>query len=144
MSTANSAQKFKKTFNNFISKMKQWNLTPEQKKELVKIELKAGTAMQINCRGVIGIFVNSVEPYATHILENDEDYFLKNSFVSESEDVDLQSKFKEWWPDFDQEQKTFIMKHIKLLLMLGCMATENENLRQIINKYRDPSNPLVF
>lgn len=139
----NNAQKFKKTIKTFVDKLKSWS-TGEQLKEFEKLELKINTAIQINCRGTIGVFTESLLPYAHYILTDNEQFFLENSFANEEDGVALQSKLKSWWPTFSTEQKQYVMKHIKLLLMLGCLVSENEPLRQIINQYRDKSNPLTF
>lgn len=139
----NQAQKFKKTINTFITKLKSWS-SGEQLKEFEKLELKINTAIQINCRGTIGIFTDSLLPFAHYILTDNEQFFLETSFAEEEEGVALQSKLKSWWPTFSNEQRTYVMKHIKLLLMLGCLVSQNEELRQIINQYRDASNPLIF
>ena len=58
--------------------------------------------------------------------------------------VSIVSKIKTIWTTLDNSGKNNIKRNFKLLLMLGAIAVKNEDLRLIINKHRDPANPLEF
>lgn len=136
--------KFREQMKKFLNQLRQWG-TREQIKQLDKYEMKINLAMKANCRGSIGYFIESLLPYGHQILTGDDSYFLSNDFeVETEEDQMLQNQLKDWWPKFTSDQKDIIRNKVKLLLMLGTIASHNEDMRQIINCYRDPSNPLLF
>lgn len=135
--------KFKNTMFKFINQLKQWG-TPQQQKEIEKYQFKIETGMKIDGKGSIGLFVDSVIPFAHHIMQGDDDYFLKEDLVEDSEYLQLHDQLKSWWPSLDEKQRSAIRNKVKLLLMLAAIAVKSEELRVVINEYRDPTNPLEF
>lgn len=116
-------------------------------KELEKQKLKLETGMKANPRGTIEMFVDSVTPYADHILKGDDSYFINNDAATlgvDTEYLQFAEKLKGLWTKLTGEQQERVKNFFKLLLMLGAIATKNEQLRVTINKFRDPSNPLVY
>lgn len=140
---ATPTQKFRKTLDNFIAQVLQWS-NPEQKKEISKIQFKLDAVFKINAKGAVQLFVESITPYASYILNNDWDYFLNTHIDVDQEFNVLQEKIKSWWPTFTTEQQEQTGKNIKLLIMLGAIAVRSEELRGVINQFRDADNPLVF
>ena len=135
--------KFRKTLEDMITNVKQW-LTREQLIALDKFEYKLNAGMKIDPRGSINLFVDSVKEFAFEIMSDNEAFFISNDFKIDSEFVELRSQIRGWWPDISEDKKDYIRKRIKLLIMLGAICTKNEELRVIINKFRDPENPLVY
>jgi len=122
------------------------NVAPGDR-ELEKNKMKLETAMKINPRETVEFFVDTLEPYADHILLGNEEYFTQTSdetFQIDSEYSQFSATLRRLWSNLDKEETEFIKKRFKLLLMLGTVAVKHEKLRNIINKYRDPSNPLIF
>jgi len=116
-------------------------------KDLEKQKLKLELGMQANPRETIEMFINSIEPHADHILKGDDSYFISASpkdIGILSEYLKFAEKLKQLWLKLDSAQHEQVKRYFKLLLMLGAIVTKNESLRLIINKYRDPSNPLIY
>ncbi len=135
--------KFRKTLDDMIAQVKQW-LVRDQIIAMEKFEYKLNAGMKIDPRGSINLFVESIIDYANEILSDNDAFFLDTDFKIESEFVELRSLMRLWWPILDEDKQDFIRKRIKLLIMLGAICTKNEPLRQIINKFRDEDNPLVY
>lgn len=136
-------QKFRQTMNKLIEQLKQWS-THDQVKEVAKFEMKISTGMKIDPRGSINLFVDSILPYAHEILMGNDEYFLTTDIGTGSEYAKLTQQLKAWWPDFSEEQKEHVRRKIKLLVMLGAIAIKHEELRLIINQYREVDNPIIF
>lgn len=116
-------------------------------KELVKQQMKLETALQIDPRSTVELFIEYVKPHADEILTGNESYFLmadEKLLGIDSEYLQFSQKLKTLWVQLNADQQEKIKRYTKLLLMLGTIATKNESLRQTINKYRDQSNPLIF
>lgn len=136
--------KFKNTMNDMINYL---NVCVPRDKEVEKIKLLVETAMSANPRETVKTFTASLEPYADQILTGDDQYFLGldvTSLGADDEGSKLSNKIKGMWTKLTPDQQEKSKRYIKLLLMLGTIVTKNETLRQIINKYRDPENPLTF
>ena len=138
-----SIGKFRKSMSIFLVKLREW-ANRNQLKELDKFELKYDMGMKVNPRSSLEFFVESIAPYADHILLGDDTYFLTQHIDVEDEYNVLSEQLKLWWPDLEDSQKNYIKNQFKLLLMLGAIAIQNEELICVINKYRDPSNQLVY
>jgi hypothetical protein len=143
MSTLTDIGKFRKTLDDMLIQIKKW-LTKKQSMAIEKLELKLSTGMKIDPRGSIVLFLDSIEPYAHHIMSDNDQFFLENNIEIESEFIEFHDQILLWWPELDEDKQEYIRKRIKLLLMLATIALKNESLREIINKYRDPENPLIF
>ena len=135
--------KFRKSMSGFLTKLRTW-ANRYQLKELEKFELKYNMGMKVNPRDSLLFFIETLEPYANHILKGDDEYFLREHIEVEDEYHSLSQQLKVWWPSLEQAQQNYIKTQFKLLLMLGAIATKHENLRTVINQYRDPDNQLVY
>lgn len=136
--------KFKTTMNDMISYLS--SCIPRDK-EVEKTKMLVETAMSANPRETVRTFTEALEPYADQILTGDDKYFLGLDVVSlgaDDEGSRLADRIKGMWTKLDHDQQERAKRYVKLLVMLGAIATKNEKLRQTINKYRDPQNPLVF
>ncbi len=109
-------------------------------------ELKINTAMSINPKDSIRWFMECLEPFADQILTGNENFFLKSNFTEKMDENYrlLFTKIKQVWGNITDVDKNVIKRDFKLILMLGAIAVQNENLRIIINKYRDKNNPLIY
>lgn len=144
---ATDVDKFKATIKKLLTQLRTWAKADGnigQQRALDSYETKISMGMSIDCRGSIGLFIDGIYPFATHILEDNDQYFMNCELESDEEYNKLQKQLKEWWPAFSEERKDFVRKHIKLMVMLGAIIIRHEGLRQVINLYRDPSNPLLF
>jgi hypothetical protein len=138
-----SLGKFRSTLDKFMTYLKQGSST-EQRKEIDKYEMKISTGMRIDPRGSVNLFVECVIPYADHILSGNDSFFLGSDLEVDTEYKTLHNQLQKWWPAFSEEQREQCRKFMKLLVMQGAIAVKHEELRQIINQHRDPSNPLIF
>jgi hypothetical protein len=128
---------------NFLDEVGGWATSKEQELELEKFKLKYNMGMKITPRDTIGLFIDGVAGFANQIMEGDEDFFLNDAVVPDDY-AQLGTQLRIWWPDLPRDRKDFAIKSFKMLLMLGTIATKNEQIRLVINTYRDPSNPMQF
>jgi hypothetical protein len=144
---------FKQQLNRTINDLEQWVTDVE----LEKAKLKITTALKINIRGSVEMFMESISVYAPQILDGDERFFLNLNIDKEldSHDVEnknemsselnrIRSRVKFYWNKLDKKQHNQLKNHFKLLVMLGTLATRNESVLIEINKRRSPDNPLSF
>jgi hypothetical protein len=135
--------KFKQVLNKlvaFLDELYQSDMDYQMGKDQLFLALGA------NPRDSIGLFVDAIVPFASHILEGDEKFFLNYSVPSNTElkTLDIISKVKNCWGQLTGEQRKFLSDQCKLLLILGTIVSKNEKMRLLINTYRDPANPLLF
>lgn len=142
MSSLTPIGRFRAQMELLLNKLTSW-ASPEQQKELEKFRLKYDMGMRADPRGTLNYFIDGVKPYATHIMEGNDTFFLREDMVYE-ENQPLSRQLQAWWPKLDERKKTYIKDQFKALLMLGAIATRDEELREIINMFRDPANPLTF
>lgn len=137
--------KFRNCMAKFLSKMEQWAAgNPTQQRELEKFKMKYEMGMKVNPRDSLSFFVDTIEPFADHILKGDDEYFLGNHIEVDDEYHALSQQLKAWWPELEDHQRGYIKDTFKLLLMLSAIATKHEGLRTIINSYRTPDTQLVY
>jgi hypothetical protein len=137
--------KFRDSMTKFLGKLGEWAQgNSMQSKELDKFKIKYDAGMKINPRGSLVFFVETIEPFAGHILEGDDEYFLGDHVDVEDEYHALSQQIKVWWPELEIHQRKYVKNTFKLLLMLAAIATRHEGLRAVINTYRTPDNQLVY
>jgi len=112
-------------------------------RELEKIKIKINLGLDANPRLVCNKFVENIVPFADHILSNNDEFFLNMDYTDlEDSENELTLKLKAMWADLEETNREKIRKYFKILLVLGCLTTKNEELREIINSYRE--TPLTF
>jgi hypothetical protein len=138
--------KFKDQLNNLINHICKIN---KNDKDFEKIRIKLSFGLDANPRAVAERFVQEIIPHAKQILESDDTYFMSLNYNEmydlkneENYLLQIENKLKSLWSNINDNEREEISKYIKILLCLGCLATRNEELRKIINEYRE--NPLVF
>jgi len=137
--------KFRNSMTKFLEKLGEWaKSNHDQAIALEKFKLKYDMGMKVNPRGSISFFIDTIEPYADHIMRGDDTYFLRNHIKVDDEYHDLSQQLKQWWPELEEYQHTYIKNNFKLLLMLAAIAIRHEGLRTIINQYRTSDNQLVY
>lgn len=141
--TGSNISKFRQTMSSFLDKLRTW-ASREQLIEIEKFQIKYDMGMKVNPKDSLGFFINELLPYADHILQGDDEYFLRENIDVDDEYQRLSQQLKLWWPELKPPQQQYIKKQFQLLLMLGAIATKHEGMRTIINNYRDPSNPLIY
>lgn len=115
-------------------------------KDVEKLNIKLKLGIDSNPRLVAELFAEKLTPFARHILDGNDSYFLNND-LSKMVDSDnafeqIEQKLKSLWTKLNEDQKERIRKYFKLLLVLSCLTTKNEQLRVLINLYREI--PLEF
>lgn len=137
--------KFRSSMSKFLDKLGEWAVgNREQQKELEKFKMKYDMGMKVNPRDSLQFFVEAIEPYADHIMQGDDEYFLGDHINVDDEYDALSQQLKVWWPGLEEHQKVYVKNTFKLLLMLAAIATRHEGLRGTINRYRSPDNQLVY
>ncbi len=152
METKSKLSLFKEQLNRTISDLDKWVNDPEME----KVKLKIFTALKINIRGSVEMFMDHITPYVSEILDGNETFFInlnideemKNVGANDSEMSDelqrIRERIKTHWNSLNKKQRTSLKNNFKLLVMLGAIATRNEKIRLEINKRRNINNPLVF
>lgn len=135
--------KFRKSMNSFFIKLRGWG-NVSQKKALDKFEIKYNMGMKVNPRDSLSYFIETIAPYANHILSGDDEYFLHEHIEVEDEYHNLSQQLKVWWPELSELQRNYVKTQFKLLLMLGALAIQNDELLEIINSYRSPDDKLSY
>ncbi len=107
-----------------------------------KLKIKVNTAMTANPREVILLFTESITYYADEILMGNDSFFLEKTNYTKNIFNDIINNLKDLWLTLNPEQKETIVRYFKLLVVIGCIISKNEELRDIINKYRD--TPITF
>ena len=143
MSQLSDIGKFRKTLEGMLYQVKQW-LSREKIIQIEKFEFKLTAGMKIDPRGSIKLFVDSIKPYAQQILSDNDKFFYENTIEVDSEFIELHELILAWWLEFDEAKKDYMRARIKLLVMIAAIAVKDEELRQLINTFRDADNPLVF
>lgn len=146
-----NVKRFKETLDGAISFIE--GIVPQelQKEYILEIEqsrAKVNLALRVNPRDSISFIMDTISEHAEEILVGDDKYFMgKNAEELQIESngyLMLMDHIKNLWVKCNAEEKTSIKNYIKMLLMLGTLITKNETTLAIINKHRDPSNPLKF
>ena len=147
--------KFKEQLINMINYIK--DLFPDDL-DLLKMQKKLIIGLDVDPKLICNIFVNNTIGHARHIFEDNEDYFLDmdyNKLLNDDNEsnkdtnldlnnfTNLEKKLKVLWKcNLNNDDKEKIKKYFKLLLILGCLTTKNEQLLDIINSFREV--PLEF
>ena len=134
--------KFRERMKMFLERLKTYLDRPHLR-ELDKFQTKYDLGMKADPRGTTGLFVDSLKPYAHQIMQGQDSFFL-NELDIEPEYAGLAESLRSLWPTLDEGAQQYIRDQFKLLLMLGAIAVRDEEVRCIINDYRDPANPLTF
>jgi hypothetical protein len=142
--------KFRATINRFAQELLIWAREikdAEKERHIAILQRKLELAMKIDPRSTVEIFVQNVYPHAEFVLQDDDRYFLESDpsvLGIHPEMNELHNQVANWWPTLPEQQKNTTKRYLKLLLLQGCIAVRHEPTRQLINRYRDPGNPLVF
>ena len=131
--------------NEFITAVRAELKTADQLKEVEKFKITFDLGMRANPIGTTELLVRLLEPFADEILRGDEDFFLTAEIdQADQQNASLLKKLKKWWPALSPDFREEVKNTLKLLLMLGTLATKNERVLTVINQYRDEDNPLTF
>ena len=140
--------KFKEQIYNLIDYLKEIS---KNDSTIEKIAIKANLGISANPREVIKLFAEEITPFADQMLTGNDGFFLDKTdfFKAKNEEDsnmfnDIITNLKTLWIKFSIEEREKVIRYFKLLIILSCLVTKSEELRSIINKYRDIKNPLVF
>ena len=150
--------KFKNKLFELVNDFATW--FPEDR-TIAKYQFKLDKFYQANPRMVAEETVTAFKPFAHEILQGNVKYFLtatpeeilarvdskhRDLIISEIDTkVDIVSDFlRSNWSKLTEEKQTIVKDRIKLIMMLASLAVKDEDMRKIINCYRDPSNQLTF
>jgi hypothetical protein len=144
-STVTPSGKFRAKMLNLMKTLQQECTEKEQIRELEKFKIKFEVGMSANPLATIDLFIRHLTPFAEQILLEDEQFFLTLSVdTQDASDSLLIDNLRKWWHILSDECRDHVKKSIKLLLMLGTIAIKNQALVDVINKYREPDNPLIL
>ena len=136
--------KFRAKMTNFIRSLQNELTEVHQLKEVEKFKITYELGMRSNPQGTVELIMKFMAPYADEILRGDEEYFLHTFEDPTGQNVSLLEQVKLWWPLLSPDFREEVKNTMKLLLMLGTLATKNAATLLTINQYRDADNPLTF
>mgnify|MGYP003506326394 CR=1 FL=1 len=123
-------------FNNyaveFLNKMIQ--TFPTETKIQVYL-LKFETLKLMNSRKPVEMFMDNMYPFGEQIMSNNEDFFKKDEFVNNAENISGKIGLVDHWDSTDEKTKASIWEYMKGLYVLGmsCLGKEAE-LQQLLIK----------
>lgn len=121
-------------FNNcateFLKKM--IHAFPDEKKIQVYL-LKFETLKLMNNRKPVEMFMDNMYPFGKQIMTRDEDFFKKDEFVNNAENISGKIGLIDHWDSIDEKTKKSIWEYIQGLYVLGmtCLGREEE-LRNLL------------
>jgi hypothetical protein len=136
--------KFRAKMTNFLRSLQNELTEVQQLKELEKFKITYDLGMRSNPQGTVDLIMKFMVPHADEILRGDEEYFLHTFQDPTGQHVSLLEQVKQWWHLLSTDLREEVKNTLKLLLMLGTLATKNAATLVIINQYRDVDNPLTF
>jgi hypothetical protein len=140
---ATSIGKFKASLEKMFIKLQGWIPSdPELEKNKGYID----AALRVNPRDCITIFVAYMKPFSHEIMKGNDSFILQSdaTALATEEYFGLFERLKKIWTELEDSKRKEIKKFLKLLFMLGVIVTRDEELRLIINQYREKNNPLLF
>uniref|UniRef100_A0A6C0J4Y9 Uncharacterized protein n=1 Tax=viral metagenome TaxID=1070528 RepID=A0A6C0J4Y9_9ZZZZ len=131
-------QVFRDNINKFIEQLVR--IYPEDK-DLMVYKDKVALYAKVDPRGMVEYFMNNMSNYTVHIMERNDDFFLKDLAI---EQVTQKEKYRElfdkvrklWLDGMTNETKNTVWQYFVVFVTLGAKITQDHNTITTINKYR--------
>lgn len=131
-------QVFRNNIDKFVNQL--INIYPDDK-DLKIYRDKVNAFASINPRGMVEYFMSNVQPYVAHIMERNEDFFLKDlnpdNVIENQKYRILFDKIKLLWEGgMTDDTKQTVWQYFTVFVTLGSIITKDQKSIDVINQYR--------
>lgn len=143
MNGKSDLQIFRDNINKFVDQLTR--IYPNDR-DLYIYRDKVALYAKVDPRGMVEYFMENIGRYTRHIMEKNEDFFLKDLAI---EEVTQKQNYRElfdkvrglWLDGMSMETKNTVWKYFVVFITLGAKITRDQEVVTIINEYRKA--PLV-
>ena len=138
MNGKSDLQIFRDNINKFVDQLTR--IYPNDR-DLYIYRDKVALYAKVDPRGMVEYFMENIGRYTRHIMEKNEDFFLKDLAI---EEVTQKQNYRElfdkvrglWLDGMSMETKNTVWKYFVVFITLGAKITRDQEVVRIINEYR--------
>ena len=138
MNGKSDLQIFRDNINKFVDQLTR--IYPDDR-DLHVYKDKVALYAKVDPRGMVEYFMENIGSYTRHIMQRNEDFFLKDLAIHE---VTQKEKYRElfdkvrflWLEGMTPETKNTVWQYFIVFITLGAKITRDQEVVNIINEYR--------
>ena len=138
MNGKSDLQIFRDNINKFVDQLTR--IYPNDR-DLYIYRDKVALYAKVDPRGMVEYFMENIGRYTRHIMEKNEDFFLKDLAI---EEVTQKQNYRElfdkvrglWLDGMSMETKNTVWQYFVVFITLGAKITRDQEVVRIINEYR--------
>ena len=131
-------QIFRDNINKFVDQLTR--IYPDDR-DLHIYKDKVALYAKVDPRGMVEYFMENIGHYTRHIMQRNEDFFLKDLAIHE---VTQKEKYRElfdkvrflWLEGMTPETKNTVWQYFVVFVTLGAKITRDQEVVSVINEYR--------
>ena len=138
MNGKSDLQIFRDNINKFVDQLTR--IYPNDR-DLHIYKDKVALYAKVDPRGMVEYFMENIGSYTRHIMQRNEDFFLKDLAIHE---VTQKEKYRElfdkvrflWLEGMTPETKNTVWQYFVVFVTLGAKITRDQEVVSVINEYR--------
>ena len=138
MNGKSDLQIFRDNINKFVDQLTR--IYPDDR-DLHVYKDKVALYAKVDPRGMVEYFMENIGSYTRHIMQRNEDFFLKDLAIDE---VTQKEKYRElfdkvrflWLEGMTPETKNTVWQYFVVFVTLGAKITRDQEVVSVINEYR--------
>jgi hypothetical protein len=138
MNGKSDLQIFRDNINKFVDQLTR--IYPDDR-DLHVYKDKVALYAKVDPRGMVEYFMENIGSYTRHIMQRNEDFFLKDLAIHE---VTQKEKYRElfdkvrrlWLEGMTPETKNTVWQYFVVFVTLGAKITRDQEVVSVINEYR--------
>jgi len=138
MNGKSDLQIFRDNINKFVDQLTR--IYPNDR-DLYIYRDKVALYAKVDPRGMVEYFMENIGRYTRHIMEKNEDFFLKDLAI---EEVTQKQNYRElfdkvrglWLDGMSMETKNTVWQYFIVFITLGAKITRDQEVVSVINEYR--------
>ena len=138
MNGKSDLQIFSDNINKFVDQLTR--IYPDDR-DLHIYKDKVALYAKVDPRGMVEYFMENIGSYTRHIMQRNEDFFLKDLAIHE---VTQKEKYRElfdkvrflWLEGMTPETKNTVWQYFVVFVTLGAKITRDQEVVSVINEYR--------
>ena len=138
MNGKSDLQIFRDNINKFVDQLTR--IYPDDR-DLHVYKDKVALYAKVDPRGMVEYFMENIGRYTRHIMQRNEDFFLKDLAIYE---VTQKEKYRElfdkvrflWLEGMTPETKNTVWQYFIVFVTLGAKITRDQEVVSVINEYR--------
>lgn len=138
MNGKSDLQIFRDNINKFVDQLTR--IYPDDR-DLHIYKDKVALYAKVDPRGMVEYFMENIGRYTRHIMQRNEDFFLKDLAIDE---VTQKEKYRElfdkvrglWLGGMSMETKNTVWQYFIVFVTLGAKITRDQEVVSVINEYR--------